>query len=160
MDVAVTAEHAPPGEDAAANGQTTTVQDNKFQRAIAAWRSIDLTNLIPKLDATASELANQQKDSLVERKELAQKTKDFRKLDGEAKITEVKALLKCIHNIPRLRLHAVLTYSCSISNIHRPRFEPLQVYLLSIPASVLSSVRSTRSIPTARGLRRFLDRRR
>lgn len=95
MDVAATAEHAVPSEEATSNGTTSTLEDNKFQRAISAWRSIDLTNLIPKLDATASELATQQKDSLVERKDLAQKTKDFRKLDDEAKIAEVKVLLKC-----------------------------------------------------------------
>jgi len=95
MDVAATAEHPVSGENATSYGNTSTLEDNKFQRAISAWRSIDLTTLIPKLDATASELATQQKDSLVERKELAQKTKDFRKLDDEAKVTEVKALLKC-----------------------------------------------------------------
>ena len=94
MDVAATVEH--PLNDDSLPGNTDTPKDNKFQRAISVWRSIDLTSLIPKLDATASELATQQKESLVERKELAQKTKDFRKLDDEAKVTEVKALLKCI----------------------------------------------------------------
>ena len=46
------------------------------------------------LDATASEIVNGQRDSLVERKELAQKTKEYRKLDDEGKKEEWKGLLK------------------------------------------------------------------
>lgn len=85
--------------------------DNKFQKAISAWRSlspalndggpvlmlsadIDFTTLIPSLDTTASDLVTQQRDALVERKDLAQKTKDFRRLDDSVKLGEVKGLLK------------------------------------------------------------------
>lgn len=50
---------------------------------------------MPQLDATATELVGHQRDALVERKEVAQKTKDFRKLEDSAKLTEYKALLKC-----------------------------------------------------------------
>jgi homeobox protein cut-like len=46
------------------------------------------------LDNTASEIVAYQRDSTVQRKELAQKTKDFRKLDDAAKLVEVKGLLK------------------------------------------------------------------
>lgn len=46
------------------------------------------------MDNTASEIVAYQRDSTVQRKELAQKTKDFRKLDDAAKLTEVKGLLK------------------------------------------------------------------
>jgi homeobox protein cut-like len=49
---------------------------------------------MPQLDATAAELIAQQKDALLERKEVAQKTKDFRKLEDAAKLTEYKSLLK------------------------------------------------------------------
>jgi homeobox protein cut-like len=88
-------------------------EDNKFQRAIAVWRGvprpqcysalqaklmsgsgIDLTNLVPKLDVTASDIVAHQRDSLVQRKDLAQKTKDFRKLDDAGKLSEYKGLLK------------------------------------------------------------------
>lgn len=55
---------------------------------------IDLTNLMPTLDATASEIVSHQRDSLVQRKDLAQKTKDFRKLEDSAKLLEYKGLLK------------------------------------------------------------------
>lgn len=57
---------------------------------------IDLATLVPQLDVTAAEIVSNQKDALVERKEVAQRTKDFRKLDDNAKLTEVKSLLKCM----------------------------------------------------------------
>jgi homeobox protein cut-like len=49
---------------------------------------------MPALDSTASDLVSHQRDSLIQRKELAQKTKDFRKLDDTNKLTEIKSLLK------------------------------------------------------------------
>ncbi|RYP50057.1 hypothetical protein DL768_004343 [Monosporascus sp. mg162] len=67
---------------------------NNFQEAISAWRNIDLTSLISKLDNTASDIVTYQRDSAVQRKDLAQKTKDFRKLDDATKLTEIKGLLK------------------------------------------------------------------
>ncbi len=47
-----------------------------------------------KLDTTASDVVAHQRDSLVQRKDLAQKTKDFRKLDDAGKLGEYKGLLK------------------------------------------------------------------
>ncbi|KAH7309454.1 putative Golgi membrane protein [Stachybotrys elegans] len=67
---------------------------NKFQHAIAVWRNLDLTTLTSNLDNTASDIVAYQRDSTVQRKDLAQKTKDFRKLDDAAKLTEIKGLLK------------------------------------------------------------------
>ncbi|CAM1510245.1 Fc.00g005800.m01.CDS01 [Cosmosporella sp. VM-42] len=67
---------------------------NKFQHAISAWRNIDLTTLVSNLDNTASEIVAYQRDSTVQRKELAQKTKEFRKSDDATKLTEIKGLLK------------------------------------------------------------------
>lgn len=55
---------------------------------------IDLSTLVSKLDSTASDIVAHQKDSLVQRKDLAQKTKDFRKLDDAGKLAEYKGLLK------------------------------------------------------------------
>ncbi|KAF3913139.1 hypothetical protein AA313_de0202838 [Arthrobotrys entomopaga] len=68
--------------------------ENAFQKAIAAWRSIDLSSLQKQLDTEASEIITNQRDDLVERKEVAQKTKDFRKLSDADKLTEYKVLLK------------------------------------------------------------------
>ena len=50
--------------------------------------------MISALDNTASEIVTYQRDSTVQRKDLAQKTKDFRKLDDPAKLIEIKGLLK------------------------------------------------------------------
>ena len=55
---------------------------------------IDLTKLVPELDNTASDIVSHQRDALIQRKDLAQKTKDFRKLDDAAKLGEFKSLLK------------------------------------------------------------------
>lgn len=55
---------------------------------------IDLTKLVPELDVTASDIVNHQREALVSRKDLAQSTKDFRKLDDAAKLVEFKGLLK------------------------------------------------------------------
>jgi len=49
---------------------------------------------VSKLDTTASDVVAHQRDSLVQRKDLAQKTKDFRKLDDAGKLGEYKGLLK------------------------------------------------------------------
>lgn len=59
---------------------------------------IDLTGLIPQLDTVASDLVAHQRDTLTQRKDLAQKTKDFRKLDDASKLSDIKGLLKCEHN--------------------------------------------------------------
>ncbi|KZF24115.1 homeobox protein cut-like protein [Xylona heveae TC161] len=67
---------------------------NKFYRALTSWKSIDLTNLLPKFDTTASDIVVHQRETLVQRKELAQKTKDFKKLDDTAKLQDYKSLLK------------------------------------------------------------------
>lgn len=55
---------------------------------------VDLTTLVSNLDNTASEIVTYQRDSTVQRKELAQKTKDFRKSDDATKLAEIKGLLK------------------------------------------------------------------
>ena len=105
MDVAAETQErsrtpAPPENGVALGSESGDLQDknpvsdNKFQQAISSWRNIDLTKLVPNLDTTASDLVAHQRDALVERKDLAQKTKDFRKLDDSTKLTEVKGLLK------------------------------------------------------------------
>ncbi|KAK0651765.1 CASP C terminal-domain-containing protein [Cercophora newfieldiana] len=81
---AVNTAPTPSGHDAA----------NKFQSAISQWRSLDFTALVSNLDNTASEIVTYQRDSTVQRKDLAQKTKDFRKLDDASKLGEIKGLLK------------------------------------------------------------------
>jgi hypothetical protein len=62
---------------------------------------IDLTTLIPQLDTVASDIVAHQRDTLTQRKDLAQKTKDFRKLDDASKLNDFKALLKCEHIVAK-----------------------------------------------------------
>ena len=63
--------------------------------ANGCYPDINLTKLVPELDTTASDIVAHQRDALLSRKDLAQKTKDFRKLDDAAKLNEFKGLLKC-----------------------------------------------------------------
>lgn len=55
---------------------------------------IDLTKLVPELDSTASDIISHQKEALLSRKDLAQKTREFRRLDDASKLVEFKSLLK------------------------------------------------------------------
>ncbi|KAI2471886.1 CASP C terminal-domain-containing protein [Annulohypoxylon bovei var. microspora] len=82
----------PTGDEQADNSGLDGA--NQFQHAISAWRNIDLGSLMSTLDNTASDIVAFQRDSTVQRKDLAQKTKDFRKLDDATKLAEIKSLLK------------------------------------------------------------------
>lgn len=75
--------------------------------------------MIPTLDNTASEIVQYQRDSTVQRKDLAQKTKDFRKLDDSAKLGEIKGLLKGKKRLTRFQTTAYnrLLHS-SIPDLH------------------------------------------
>ncbi|CAK7217927.1 hypothetical protein SBRCBS47491_003330 [Sporothrix bragantina] len=95
-DATATASSPAPGNDGhgSHDGAAGSDAGNKFQSAISAWRNVDLTSLVSTLDNTASEIVAYQRDSTVQRKDLAQKTKDFRKMDDSTKLTEIKGLLK------------------------------------------------------------------
>lgn len=85
---------APSLDTGSLRGHAGAETTNKFQHAISAWRSLDFTTLVSNLDNTASEIVAYQRDSTVQRKDLAQKTKDFRKLEDSTKLSEIKGLLK------------------------------------------------------------------
>jgi homeobox protein cut-like len=70
------------------------------------------------LDTTASDIVAHQRDSLVQRKDLAQKTKDFRKLDDASKLAEYKGLLKCMKAPVNYSEPLLLTEIDSLPNIH------------------------------------------
>jgi homeobox protein cut-like len=93
-----------------------TGASNNFRSNAEGAVDIDLTALIPNLDTAASDLVAHQRDSLVQRKDLAQKTKDFRKLDDSNKLNEVKGLLKGITLV-----HPTFGFSLtlrSVPNLH------------------------------------------
>ena len=131
------AEHVPEAE-------------NKFQKAIAAWRGVNLSGLIPQLDATASEIVLNQRDALVERKEVAQKTKDFRKLDDSSKLTEYKSLLK--GNSLSVWNGSLLLTRSSVSNLHRSDHGAWQDIAVCLPATLYPDLRCPRSISSPRSV--------
>jgi homeobox protein cut-like len=119
---------------------------NKFQTAIAAWRTLDLTKLVSSLDTTAAELVSHQKDSLVQRKELAQKTKDFRKLDDTAKLTEIKDLLKAYQGYVDVLTNHNKTINSAFMSAYSPLSEAPDPYPL-LEASVDSLVTAEEVTP-------------
>ncbi|KFX97048.1 hypothetical protein O988_05053 [Pseudogymnoascus sp. VKM F-3808] len=129
-----------------ATGQVPAGDENKFQQAISAWRKIDLTNLVPDLDNTASEIITYQRDSTVQRKDLAQKTKDFRKLEDSAKLGEFKGLLKAYQTfIDLLTNHSKSTNSAFLQ-IYSSLSEAPDPYPL-LEASVDSLLLSEDTLP-------------
>jgi homeobox protein cut-like len=138
-------------------------EENKFQRAIAAWRSkisspgltrtfaksfsgIDLTSLIPTLDSAASDLVAHQRDALVQRKDLAQKTKDFRKLDDTLKLGEVKGLLKSYQTyIDNITNQSKAIHSAFLQ-VYSPLAEAPDPYPL-LEASIDSLVTAEETLP-------------
>ncbi|PYH42341.1 CCAAT displacement transcription factor COY1 [Aspergillus saccharolyticus JOP 1030-1] len=119
---------------------------NKFQRAIAAWRGIDLSKTIAKLDSTASDIVAQQRDALVQRKDLAQKTKDFRKLDDASKLAEYKGLLKAYQSFIDLLTNQGKASSSAFLQLYSSLSEAPDPYPL-LEASVDSLVHSEETVP-------------
>ncbi|KAF7902084.1 uncharacterized protein EAF01_007382 [Botrytis porri] len=142
LAASVSSPPSPPA-DHVASGQDG---DNKFQKAISAWRTIDLTSMIPSLDNTASEIVQYQRDSTVQRKELAQKTKDFRKLDDANKLSEIKGLLKAYQTfIDLLTNHSKSTNSAFLQ-VYSSLSEAPDPYPL-LEASVDSLLLSEDTLP-------------
>ncbi|KAK5684857.1 hypothetical protein LTS10_002932 [Elasticomyces elasticus] len=114
-----TAAGAADADNPNTNGHNDST--NKFQLAISAWRALEFSNLISTLDTAASDLVTHQQDSLVQRKELAQKTKEFRKLEDEAKLAEVKDLLKAYQSY----IDSLTTHSKSVQAAFMQAYSPL-----------------------------------
>ncbi|KAL2152399.1 hypothetical protein VTH82DRAFT_5583 [Thermothelomyces myriococcoides] len=108
-----TSSDAPTAGASAPSSPTAPGTVNKFQNAISQWRSLDFTTLVSNLDNTASEIVAFQRDSTVQRKDLAQKTKDFRKLDDASKLAEIKGLLKAYQTF----IDLLTTHSKSVNSV-------------------------------------------
>ncbi|KAF2845961.1 hypothetical protein T440DRAFT_472271 [Plenodomus tracheiphilus IPT5] len=121
-------------------------EENKFQKAIGAWRNIDLTTLIPQLDTVASDIIAHQRDTLTQRKDLAQKTKDFRKLDDASKLNDFKALLKSYQNFIDLISNQSKTVQAAFFQVYSPLSEAPDPYPL-LDASVDSLVTAEEVVP-------------
>ncbi|KAI0998386.1 hypothetical protein K3495_g9808 [Podosphaera aphanis] len=121
-------------------------ETNKFQRAISAWRNIDLTTLIPSLDSTASEIIQYQRDGAIQRKELAQRTKEFRKLDDKTKLVEIKALLKNYQSFIDLLTNHIKSTNSAFISVYSSLSEAPDPYPL-LEASVDSLLLSEDTLP-------------
>ncbi|CAF9923738.1 MAG: hypothetical protein ALECFALPRED_002535 [Alectoria fallacina] len=128
------------------NGISPSQEDNKFQSAISAWRNIDLTKLVPELDSTATDIVTHQRDALLSRKDLAQKTKDFRKLDDAAKLGEFKGLLKAYQTFIDLLTSHGKTTSSAFLRIYSSISEAPDPYPL-LEASVDALLLSEDTLP-------------
>lgn len=146
QDVAATQEDVQPQEEEVTTKRATAEDDNKFQLAIAAWRDVDLTGLVPKLDATATDIVEHQRVALEQRKDLAQKTRDFRKLDDSGKLAEYKALLKGESTWSLLT--GQLLISTSLPIVHRRCDESVESGTGRLSPSILSALGSAGSIPS------------
>ncbi|OBZ67168.1 Protein CASP [Grifola frondosa] len=68
--------------------------EQNFSGALSTWKDINLSELQKTLDAQGIELVENQKESVVGRKGLADRTKEFKKIPDEDKLTAFKTLLK------------------------------------------------------------------
>ena len=94
LDLDVNGSILKEGTPATAGGKTL----NMFLNALQTWTEIDLPSLQKKLDEQGLELKDDQKTSLLSRKNLAAKTKEFRKLEDSEKLEQFKHLLKLYQN--------------------------------------------------------------
>lgn len=124
--------------------------ENKFQHAISVWRNLDLTGLTSKLDTIASEIVTYQKDSTVQRKELAQKTKDFRKMEDATKLAEIKGLLKSYQGFIDVLTNHSKSVNSSFLQTYSSLSEVPDPYPL-LEASVDSMLLSEDTLPKLQG---------
>jgi homeobox protein cut-like len=107
---------------------------------------IDLSTLIPNLDGAASDLVAHQRDGLVQRKDLAQKTKDFRKLDDAGKLVEIKGILKAYQTYIDLITNQSKATHSAFLQVYSPLSEAPDPYPL-LAASIDSLVTAEEVVP-------------
>jgi homeobox protein cut-like len=104
---------------------------------------------VPTLDSAASDLVAHQRDSLVQRKDLAQKTKDFRKLDDASKLNEVKSLLKAYQTYIDLVTAQSKSIHSAFLQVYTPLAEAPDPYPL-LEASIDSLLAAEEILPKVR----------
>ncbi|GAA5880166.1 hypothetical protein JCM3774_006071, partial [Rhodotorula dairenensis] len=68
--------------------------DSSFATALTAWKEIALHDLQRTLDQQGLEIVDNQKENMVGRRALAEKTREFKKVPEEEKGPAFKTLLK------------------------------------------------------------------
>ncbi|RUS15762.1 hypothetical protein BC937DRAFT_92031 [Endogone sp. FLAS-F59071] len=103
--------------------------DEGLATAIQLWKGINLSNLQRDLDQQGLEIVENQKDSLLSRKKLAEQTRDFKKIPDEEKLQQFKVLLKgssssflllCFQpdqHYPIPRTHPTQPHSTALANL-------------------------------------------
>lgn len=86
--------HSIPAQGSTGQEESQNAASTPFEKAIAVWSGIGLSSLQQTLDNQGSEILENHTKSVVTRKELATRTKAFRKLSDEEKIGDIKGLLK------------------------------------------------------------------
>ncbi|KAF7321700.1 Golgi membrane protein [Mycena kentingensis (nom. inval.)] len=71
-----------------------SAETTNFSGALATWKEINLAELQKTLDAQGIQLVDNQKESVVGRKALADKTKEFKRIPDNEKLEAFKGLLK------------------------------------------------------------------
>ncbi|MBW0526833.1 hypothetical protein O181_066548 [Austropuccinia psidii MF-1] len=113
-----------------------------FSQALATWREINLSSLQKTLDASGLEIVENQKDSLLGRKKLAEQTREFKKMSDEEKVGGFKGLLKAYQaEIDALTKRSKISESAFL-NIYKLLAEAPDPYPL-LDAAVDQTVRAT-----------------
>ncbi|KAG0701321.1 CASP C terminal-domain-containing protein [Suillus ampliporus] len=76
---------------------TMSGAEHNFSGALATWKDIKLQELQKTLDAQGIEIVDNQKESVLGRKQLADRTKEFKKIPDDEKLNSFKGLLKGLH---------------------------------------------------------------
>ncbi|KIJ09330.1 hypothetical protein PAXINDRAFT_172520 [Paxillus involutus ATCC 200175] len=72
----------------------SSTDQHNFSGALATWKDINIHELQKTLDAQGVEIVENQKENLLSRKGLAERTKEFKKIPDDEKLNAFKGLLK------------------------------------------------------------------
>ncbi|KAI0645643.1 CASP C terminal-domain-containing protein [Trametes meyenii] len=130
--------------------------EQNFSGALATWKDIGLSELQKTLDAQGIELVENQKESVVGRKALADRTKEFKKIPDEDKLTAFKTLLKSYQTeIDNLTKRAK-TAENAFLNVYKVLAEAPDPYPL-LEAAIDQTVKVAEARELERELRRSRD---
>ncbi|KAJ3772944.1 CASP C terminal-domain-containing protein [Lentinula raphanica] len=135
------------------------MSDQSFSGALATWREINLSELQKTLDAQGIEIVENQRESVVGRKALADKTKDFKKIPDDEKLGAFKGLLKGEQSyqteIDNLTKRAKTSESAFL-NVYKILAEAVDPYPL-LEAAVDQTVKASEIRDLERDIRKLRD---
>ncbi|KAL0068825.1 hypothetical protein AAF712_004155 [Marasmius tenuissimus] len=127
-----------------------------FSGALATWRDINLSELQKTLDAQGIEIVDNQKESVVGRKALSDKTKEFKKIPDDEKLTAWKGLLKAYQTeIDNLTKRSKASENAFL-NVYKVLAEAPDPYPL-LEAAVDQAVKAAESQDLERELKRLRE---